>query len=116
MPATGSVHVLTEQDLDNIVAWMQKVLMPLISKMIDSGLDTSEKEYNEKLDNQKQLISDLSGENDDLRSDISSLRTKVERLKARDDEQEQYSSRNSIRMPGIKEDDKRPISEIVLEI
>ena len=116
MPATGSEPVLTEQDLDNIVARMQKVFVPLVSKMIDSSLDTLKKEYNEKIDNQKQLISDLSEENDDLRSDISSLRTEVERLKARDDEQEQYSRRNSIRISGIKEDDKRPTSEIVLEI
>ena len=86
MPATGNEPVLTEQDnIDNIVARMQKVFVPLVSKMIDSSLDTLKKEYNEKLDNQKQLLSDLSEENDDLRSDISSLRTEVERLKARDD-------------------------------
>ena len=86
MPTTGSEPVLTEQDnIDNIVARMQKVFVPLVSKMIDSSLDTLKKEYNEKLDNQKQLLSDLSEENDDLRSDISSLRTEVERLKARDD-------------------------------
>ena len=51
-----------------------------------------------------------------MRSDVSSLRLEVERLKARDDEQEQYSRRNSIRIAGVKEDDKRPTSDIVLAI
>ena len=116
MAATGSEPVLTEQDLDNIVEKMQKVFVPLVSKMIDSSLKDLKKEYKETLDNHKKLISDLSEENDDLRSDVSSLQLEVDRLKARDDEQEQYSRRNSIRIAGVKEDDKRPTSDIVLAI
>ena len=114
--ATKGEPVLTERDLDNIVDKMQKVFVPLVSQMIDSSLNDVKKDYNEKLDNHKKLISDLTEENDDLRSDVSALRLEVERLKARDDEQEQYSRRNSIRIAGIKEEDKRPTSEIVLEI
>ena len=39
MAAMGGEPVLTEQDLDNIVEKMQKVFIPLVSKMIDSSLN-----------------------------------------------------------------------------
>ena len=49
MPATGSEPVLTEQDLDNIVARMQKVFVPLVSKMIDSSLGTLKRNITKNL-------------------------------------------------------------------
>ena len=116
MSAKGGEPVLTERDLDNIVDKMQKVFVPLVTKMIDASMRDLKKEYDDKVDNHKQLISDLAEVNDDLRSEVSSLQLEIERLKSRDDELEQYSRRNSLRISGVKEGDKRPTTEIVLEI
>ena len=116
MTSKSGETVLTEQDLNNIAAKMQDIFLPAVQKMIDSSVQKIKKVYDDKLEAHNQRIDDLSDENDELRSEISSLRLEVDRLKSRDDELEQYSRRNSIRIAGIKESDKRPTSEIVLDI
>ena len=104
--------MLTERDLDNILDKMQNVFVPLVTKMIDASMKDLRKDYHDKLDNHKQLISDLAEENDE----VSSLQLEIKWLKSRDDELEQYSRRNSLRISRVKEVDKRPTTEIVLEI
>ena len=49
-------------------------------------------------------ISDLAAKNDELKADVSSLKFKIEQLKWREDEMEQYSRRNSIRITRVKDD------------
>ena len=110
MTSKSGETVLTEQDLNNIAAKMQDIFLPAVQKMIDSSVQKIKKVYDDKLEAHNQRIDDLSDENDELRSEISSLRLEVDRLKSRDDELEQYSRRNSIRIAGMKDmSDKRPI-------
>ena len=116
MASNSGETVLTEQDLNNIAKKMQDIFLPAVKKMIDSSVKELKNEYDNKLDVHNQRIDNLSDENDELRSEISTLRLEVERLKSRDDELEQYSRRNSIRIAGVKESDKRPTSEILLDI
>ena len=84
--------------------------------MIDTSLKDMEKEYDMRLDEDKQHISHLTAEKDELKADVSPLKFKIEQLKRRDDEMEQYSHRNLIRITGLKEDVKRKTDKIVLDI
>ena len=53
-------EVLTERDLDNILDKMQNVFVPCVTKMIDASMKDLRKDYHDKLDNHKELISDLA--------------------------------------------------------
>lgn len=106
--------VLTETDLDNIALRVKAMMMPVMKSMIDSSIGEIRKEYDKKLSEQDQKVNELCDENDELRCVISSLKSEVEKLKARRDDLEQYSRRNSIRISGVKESDVRPAQDIVL--
>lgn len=68
MSAKGGEPLLTERDLDNILDKMQNVFVPLVIKMIDASMKDLRKDYDDKLDNHKQLISDLAEGNDEVSS------------------------------------------------
>lgn len=61
-------------------------------------------------------IDELRGENNELRSNLHMMKNEVRKLKLKDDELEQYSRRNSLRISGISESYQRPTDEIVMSI
>lgn len=113
---TDSKSVLTDSDLDRIACRVNDMMAPVMKTMIDSSLREVRREYDQKFEEQSTRIQELSDDNDELRSEICVHKVEVAKLQKRDDEQEQYSRRNSIRIMGIKESDKRPTSDIVLDI
>lgn len=114
--STSPKSVLPDSDIDRIACRVKDMMTPLVKGMIDSSLNEFKQLYDQKFQSQDQEIQQLHNENDKLRSELVSLKGEVAKLKSRDDEHEQYSRRNSIRIMGVKESDARPTDDIVLDI
>lgn len=105
----SNIPRLSDDDVDRIALRVQAIMMPSMKAMIDTSIGELKTEYDRKMEQ-------LESENEELKSDLCTLRVEVENMKWRDDELEQYSRRNSIRISGIQESDARTTDEIVLSI
>lgn len=118
---------LSDEDIDRIALRVKSIMTSEIKLIIDSSICETKKEYDAKIrkleTNYDAKIQKLESENSNLREEVEDLRSElcgfkqdIVNMKWRDDENEQYSRRNSLRISGVSETDTRPADDIVLEI
>lgn len=116
MASSASKSKLSDDDIDRIALRVRAIMVPEMKSMIDAGIRELRNEYDSKIVDMRKSIDELKDENNELRSDLNMMKNEVFKLKSRDDELEQYSRRNSLRISGISESDQRPTDDIVLSI
>lgn len=125
--AVPSGSRLSDDDIDRIVLQVRAIIMSEMKILIDSSIRETKREYDDRIkkletkyDFRIQKLEtdngDLKDENDELRSELCEVRIDIGNMKWKDDEIEQYSRRNSLRISGIQESDTRPPDDIVLEL
>lgn len=118
---------LSDDDIDRIALRVKSIMTSEIKLIVDSSIRETRQEYDDKIrkleTNYDTKIQKLESENSNLREEVEDLRSElcgfkqdIVNMKWRDDENEQYSRRNSLRISGVSETDTRPADDIVLEI
>ena len=114
---------LPDDDIDRIALRVKSIMTSEIKLIIDSGICETKKEYDDKIrkleTSYDAKIQKLESENsylrkevEDLQSELCGFKQDIANMKWRDDENEQYSRRNSLRISGVSETDTRPADDI----
>ena len=114
---------LSDEDINRIAQAVRSIMVPDMKAIIDKRVDALKTDYDGKIkvlqndNNELQTrIYDLEAENADLKGDLADMQNEIDGMKWRSDELEQYSRRNSFRISGVYEDDRRSTDEITMDI
>ena len=112
---------LSDADVDRIALRVRSLVVPEVQSVIDKSVGNLKTEHDKRIKGLNTDITELQTrvhqleeENDDLRSDLAAMRHDIDDMKWCDDELEQYSRKNSLRISC--ESELRATDNIVLDI